>query len=232
MNPGGGRRRPAGAALVLVVLVVTSTACSAGKPEVSASPSASPVYSADRICAGLFPGEGGKALERVLGSTQFKVRDEEDNPDVQAAAQQLEDAYRAGAAIRDMSHPRCEVAAQPGKPHVRRLIVDFVPLSRHIQKSEDFLGPDDKGVRVSAGVKHVSLGFDCVSSRAASTEEIPLRISVQLTEQGTRKGDAVLAQDYRAITHGAALAVAEELGCVNDGGLPARAAGLPERDAG
>lgn len=48
--------------------------------------------------------------------------------------------------------------------------------------------------------KQVWLGFDCVSSRA----------------------DAVLAQDYRTITHGAALAVAEELGCVNDGGCPWR----------
>ncbi|MGW7139456.1 hypothetical protein [Streptomyces xanthophaeus] len=42
----------------------------------------------------------------------------------------------------------------------------------------------------------------------------------------------MLAQDYLVITHGAALAVAEELGCVNDGGLPVGAAGLPERDAG
>ncbi|MEU9103803.1 hypothetical protein AB0D54_05470 [Streptomyces xanthophaeus] len=189
--------------------------------------------SVGELCAGLLLGEGANAVERVLESSRFVVKNEKDNPDIRTTAQALEDAYRAGENIREVRQPSCRVSQEPSGTIGQGLRLSFAPLSRHIRKWEDFLGPNDKGVRVEAQDKHLWLGFDCVSSRAGSTQEIPLRISVHFLEHwANSKGSAVLAQDYRTITHGAALAVAKELGCVNDGGLPAQAAGLPEPDAG
>ncbi|MFF4643686.1 hypothetical protein [Streptomyces sp. NPDC001389] len=87
----------------------------------------------------------------------------------------------------------------------------------------------DRGVRVSTRErKVVYLDYDCVSPRVGSTPEVPLRIRLLFQERwAASKGEAVLRPDYLAIAHSAALAVAKELRCVDDGGLPARAEDLP-----
>ncbi|MEU9377380.1 hypothetical protein AB0D94_26920 [Streptomyces sp. NPDC048255] len=105
----------------------------------------------------------------------------------------------------------------------------FTAYSKHAALPADLPGVGAGDAHLSVRRKDVDLTFDCVSSRVGSTQDIPLQITVAFQARtGESEGEAVPAQDYRAVTHSAALAVAKELGCVNDGGLPADAAGLPE----
>ncbi|MFJ8211844.1 hypothetical protein [Streptomyces sp. NPDC096033] len=181
--------------------------------------------SADRACAGLFPGDGGKALERVLESTEFQLRNEKWNPDVRAVARVMEDAYRSGDRIREMPQSTCEVWGLDKELHIPSAIVRFTASSKRDGLSE----AGDHGVQASvAERKVVYLDYDCVSPRVGSTPDVPLRIKILFHERWQEsKGETILRPDYLAVTHSAALAVAKELQCVDDGGLPARASELP-----
>ncbi|MFE2851658.1 hypothetical protein ACFXJO_11045 [Streptomyces lavendulae] len=201
--------------------------CSAGEAEPSA-PSAPHELSVGQVCPGLFPGDGGGALERVLESTAFLLRDEGKNPGVQAVAQAMEDAYRSGAKIRDMPQPVCRISGAPLRSRYPTAQLMFTAYSKHAGDPVDFPGVSDSGLRVSTDGKRVYFSYDCVSPRVGSTSDIPLRIRILFHEQWQgSKGATALAQDYLAVTHSAALAVAKALGCVDDGGLPARAQELP-----
>ncbi|MGW2681175.1 hypothetical protein [Streptomyces sp. NPDC001436] len=179
---------------------------------------------ADHVCAGLFPGDGGRALERVLESKEFLLRNEKRDPDVRAVAQVMENAYRSGDKIRQMPQSTCEVAASGGDRYIPSAMVRFTASSKR-----DAFDLGGRGVQVSTRQrKLVYLEYDCVSPRVGSTPDIPLRVRVLFQEQWQEsKGEDVLRPDYLAITHSAALAVAKELRCVDDGGLPVRAVDLP-----
>jgi hypothetical protein len=206
---------------------MVAVGCSAEEPE--PSPQAVPQQlSIGQVCAGLFRGEGAEALERLLESTTFLLRDEDRNPDVRAVAKVMEDAYRAGAKIRDMPQSVCKISGAPqdSRFHTARLM--FTAYSKHAGDPADFPGVSDSGVRVSTEGKWVYLSYDCVSRRVGSTPDIPLRIKLLFQDQWEgSKGAAALGPDYLAATHSAALAVAKELGCLNNAGLPERAAELP-----
>ncbi|MEV7544037.1 hypothetical protein [Streptomyces sp. NPDC089915] len=181
--------------------------------------------SVDRVCAGLFAAEGGKALERVLESTKFRIMDDTRDPDVRTVSQAMENAYRSGNRIRQMPQSTCEISGSDGGGHVPTAMVRFTASS----KRDDFLSGNDRGVRVSTRErKIVYLEYDCVSPRVGSTQDIPLRIRLLFQDRWqASKGDPTLRPDYLTATHSAALAVAKELRCVDDGGLPARAEDLP-----
>ncbi|MFF4494006.1 hypothetical protein [Streptomyces sp. NPDC001546] len=180
---------------------------------------------ADQVCAGLFPGDGGRALERVLESKEFLLRNEKWNPDVRSVAQVMENAYRSGGRIRQMPQSSCEVSGAGGVSHIPTALVRFTASS----KWDDSSAASDHGVWVSTREsKVVYLAYDCVSPRVGSAVDAPLRVNIMFQEQWQEsKGEDVLRPDYLAITHSAALAVAKELRCVDDGGLPARAVDLP-----
>ncbi|MFE2149642.1 hypothetical protein ACFXAO_06410 [Streptomyces lavendulae] len=228
MNGGRIRRPLAGPSVWVAALGVAAAGCSSGEAEPPTRISAPQTFSADRVCGGLFAGEGGKALERILESTNFRFLDEKANRDLSSIAQTMEDAYRSGKRIRDMPQPVCEVAGPDKERHIPTVRLMFTAYSKHAGDPVDFPGVSDSGVRVSADGKRVYFSYDCVSPRVGSTADIPLRIKILFHEQWDEsKGATALAQDYLAVTHSAALAVAEALGCVDDGGLPARAQELP-----
>ncbi|MFF4370441.1 hypothetical protein [Streptomyces sp. NPDC001594] len=184
---------------------------------------------ADQACAGLFAGDGGEALGRVLESTEFQLRNEKWNPDARAVAQVMEDAYRSGERINEMPQAVCEVSGSDKGQYVPTLSVQFTAYSRYAGDPADFPGVSDRGVRVAfRRQKFVYVSYDCVSPRVGSTPEVPLRIKLLLHEEWSgSKGEDVLRPDYLTVTLSAALAVAKELQCVDDGGLPARAGDLP-----
>ncbi|MEU4951309.1 hypothetical protein [Streptomyces lavendulae] len=211
----------------LAMFAMLAVGCSAGEAEPSAQ-AAPQELSIGQVCPGLFPGDGGGALERVLESTAFLLRDEGKNPGVQEVAQAMEDAYRAGAKIRDMPQPVCVISGAPPRSHFPTAQLMFTAYSKHAGDPVDFPGVSDSGVRVSTDGKRVYFSYDCVSPRVGATPDIPLRIRILFHEQWDEsKGATALGQDYLAVTHSAALAVAKALGCVDDGGLPARAQELP-----
>ncbi|MEW2138991.1 hypothetical protein AB0892_20765 [Streptomyces sp. NPDC005409] len=214
-------------AVVLALFGTTVVGCSGGDSQESAQPAPLPRLPVSHVCPGLFEGEGEKALERVLASTQFQIRHEEKNPDVRVVAQAMEDAYQAGKEIRDMPQPVCEMSGRPTETGLATARMMFTAYSKHAGDPADFPGVSDSGVRVAMEQKRVYLSYDCVSSRVGSTQEIPLRIKLLFQERwDASKGEDVLRPDYLTITHSAALAVAKELRCANDGGLPARAVDL------
>ncbi|MEU9145183.1 hypothetical protein [Streptomyces sp. NPDC048349] len=230
MNRFRTPRLLAGPAVGLVVLGAAAAGCSADERD-QPPPAATPqVLSVADVCAGLFSDEGGKGVERVLESTRFLVRAEERNPDVRAVAKAMEDAYRSGRNIQNMPQPVCEAAGETkDSGFIPSLRIMFTAYSKHAGEPPDFPGVSDSGVKVSTRQKANQLAFDCVSSRVGSTQDVPLRIRVDFQERWDEsKGAAALSRDYMAVTHSAALAVAKELGCANDGGLPARADGLPQ----
>ncbi|MEU3408738.1 hypothetical protein ABZ766_32985 [Streptomyces sp. NPDC006670] len=212
----------------LVFFPVALAGCSGEEPEQPAPVPTVKRMSVDQACAGLFPGDGGKALERVLESTEFLLRNEKWSPDVRAVAQVMENAYRSGDRIRNMPQSTCEVSGVEKERHTPSAIVRFTASS----KWDDSSAGSDRGVWVSTRErKVVDLAYDCVSPRVGSTPEAPLRVGLLFQDrwQGS-KGEDVLRPDYLTVTHSAALAVARELQCVDDGGLPARAGDLPPPD--
>ncbi|MEU4731370.1 hypothetical protein [Streptomyces sp. NPDC023588] len=216
-------------AVALALFGTTVVGCSAGDSQESAQPTPLPRLPVSHVCPGLFEGEGGKALERVLASTQFQIRHEEKNPDVRVVAQVMEEAYQAGKKIRDMPQPVCEMSGRPTETGLATARMMFTAYSKHAADPADLPGVGARDVRVSTRNKEVGLTFDCVSSRVGSTQDVPLQITLDFQERwDASKGEGVLKPDYLAITHSAALAVAKELGCANDGGLPARAIDLPK----
>ncbi|MER6216413.1 hypothetical protein ABT213_20455 [Streptomyces sp. NPDC001674] len=208
----------------MILFVTATVACSGGTSERPAPVPTVTRVAADQVCVGLFPGDGGRALERVLESKEFLLRNEKWNPDVRAVAQVMENAYRSGDRIRQMPQSSCEVSGAGGENHIPTALVRFTASSKH-----DHFELGEHGVQVSTRErKVVYLDYDCVSPRVGSTPDIPLRVNVLFQEQWPEsKGEDVLRPDYLAITHSAALAVAKELRCVDDGGLPVRAVDLP-----
>ncbi|MGW1639694.1 hypothetical protein [Streptomyces lavendulae] len=202
--------------------------CSAAEPEPVTPPTTGPPLSVSQVCAGLFTDDGGKALERILESTEFQIRDEKGNPEAGAVARAMEDAYRSGAKIHDAPQPVCRIVGT-GKDGYRPMAhVMFTAYSKYDADPADLPGASARGPRVRTQGKSVDVTFDCVSVRVGSTSDVPLQVTVAFQEQWQgSKGATALAQDYLAVTHSAALAVAEALGCVDDGGLPARAQELP-----
>lgn len=213
----------------LALIGMAAVGCSSGPPEPAVRDVEPVRLSTAQVCAGLFPAEGGRALERALESTTFLLRDEKMNPTVGAVAQAMEDAYRSGAKIRDMPTRTCQISGVPTNSYFHTARVRFTAYSFHAGEPADLPGVSDRGVRVSTRRhKIVYLDYDCVSFRIGSTQDVPLRIKLMFQEQwDASKGDEALRPDYLTATHSAALAVAKELRCVDDGGLPARAADLP-----
>ncbi|MFJ1868867.1 hypothetical protein ACIOD1_30205 [Streptomyces sp. NPDC088097] len=228
MNGRRVRNLTVSPALGLLVLGGALTGCSTGEAEPPVLASAPTKVDVGRVCAGLLEGEGGEALKRVLESEDFRIRDEGKNPDVRAVAQAMADAYRSGGKIRDMPVPICEAVGSPKEAHTPTVRISFSAYSKLAGDPPDSPGAGDSGVRVAVEPKQFLLAYDCVSVRVGSTPELPLRIRLRFQERWDEsKGEAVLRPDYAAVTHSAALAVAKGLGCVDGGGLPDRADGLP-----
>ncbi|MFD3720243.1 hypothetical protein [Streptomyces sp. NPDC058674] len=218
-----------GPAVTLVVLGTVAAGCSTGgseQPAPAAEPQKVPVA---QVCTGLFPAAGGEALERVLGSTEFRIRDAQKNPGVRAVAQAMEDAYRAGARVRDMPEATCEVAGEPKGSRFATARVRFTAFSKNAADPADLPGVGARDPRVWTESKQLYLTYDCVSPRVGSTQAVPLQIRVLVHAQGGgNEGEAGPGQDQLTVIHSAALSVARDLGCANNAGLPEQAQNLPK----
>ncbi|MGW6844742.1 hypothetical protein [Streptomyces sp. NPDC054958] len=150
------------------------------------------------------------------------VRDERQAVGVAAMGKALEAAYRAGPKVRDAAVPSCTVTGQVGggdRVGEIRLTADSAEAGP--------LRPDQAGVRALPGGTESGVSFDCVSTRVGSSTEVPLRITGVFANRWQKiAGDKGLADEYLVVAHSAALAVSRELGCANNGGLPATAGEL------
>ncbi|MFD3680965.1 hypothetical protein [Streptomyces sp. NPDC058613] len=213
----------------LAVFGLGAAGCVALPREADEGPVAAPprTVSVAEICGGtLFSADAGRALERVLSSTEFRISKPEDDRSAAELSKALEDAYRSGAEVRNMPSGVCEIKGTSTGESKRAPTASMrvTAGSGHAPLPDYMPGANRTGVIVHRGVTDHTVGFDCVSARVGSTSEIPLRVTARF--DGRRAYDARDAAssgaDQLALVHSAARSVAGELGCENAGGLPDR----------
>ncbi|MEV0414862.1 hypothetical protein AB0I68_29615 [Streptomyces sp. NPDC050448] len=208
----------------LAVLVTLVAGCTTSDPEFKASPSVkSPEVDLTKACPGLITDAAGEALKDVLQSSHL-VNDDAQAVGVTAMGKALEEFYRAGPKAGEFAAPACTVTGTVGRGK-RVGEIRLAAASRNAGAP----GADQTAVRVTRADKERGVAFDCVSTRVGSTRDMPLRITAFYKDryQGSR-GDGVLGEDYLVLAHSGAVAIAKELGCENNGGLPEGASALPK----
>lgn len=213
-----------------LLLACVAVGCDSRQPE--RRPHPAPVYLvAEDACRGLFVGEGARALERLLASNRFVLREAEAGAGAQDVSRVMESAYRSGPAISDSPQPECRVSGQVKGSGIEArqpsASLMFTGFSRHADPDGYLMEPGPVPHMWDSGT---SLNFDCVSGRLGSTEKVPLRVAVSLSDHAStrlgRAGTEAVAADYRAILHSAATAVSRGLGCEGGAGLPEGPEGL------
>ncbi|MGW5398993.1 hypothetical protein [Streptomyces sp. NPDC003952] len=217
----------------LIMLGVMASGCGSPEPE---EPVREPrAVSAAGVCGGtLLPASAGPSLERVLESSKFVVRDEDEDVSTAESAKMMEDAYRSGKDVRDKPTADCKIFGEERlvgdyERYVSAL-VRFKAFSKKAWSSGAGGETYDKGVLVTGAKRQRSIEFDCVSARVGSTVDIPLRITVTFMNQfpeGAVDDEAALVKDYLLLAHAAGLSMSKELGCADNGGLPDRPDDLP-----
>ncbi|MGT2528639.1 hypothetical protein ACU4GG_17000 [Streptomyces nojiriensis] len=210
-------------ALAVAVAVAVVAGCTTSDPETKASRSVKPPEVAlTEACPGLISDAAGEALKDVLQSS-YLVNDDAQAVGVKAMGKALEEAHRGAPSGQAAAVPACTVTGSVGRGHrtgeIRLAAESLKPGAS---------GSDRTGVRVTGADKERGVAFGCVSPRVGSTREMPLRITASYKDRfQDSKGDAVLGQAYLVLAHSAALAVAKELGCETNGGLPDGVSALP-----
>ncbi|MFB6616436.1 hypothetical protein ACFCV9_19875 [Streptomyces sp. NPDC056367] len=177
-------------------------------------------------CPGLITDTAGEALRAVLQSSHLLNNDAQ-TVGAAAMGRALEQAYRQGLKGREPAGPVCNVTGIVGGGQRAGEIGVTAPGLK-----DGAPGAEQTGVRVTRADKERSVTFDCVSTRVGSTRDAPLRITGFFKDQfHDSEGDAVLGEDYLVLAHSAAFAIAKELGCEKNGGLPDGALALPRPDS-
>ncbi|NEC22535.1 hypothetical protein [Streptomyces parvus] len=195
-----------------LLLAVCATAC-ASDPEPQ-----SPYVNAAEVCDGVFAGDLEKTVEAVTGAKSFERRA---SGGMDKLVKQIEKGYASG---RSWS-PReelCEMAAKGSSSD------EESTLAFHIYAPQDVNYPGNPegakrfslGKEAVANVRSAGIYFECVSPRLDGSKNRPARIYGGLSKAHDR-GDALENLiDNLQIIHSASLAVAEELECEGDAGLP------------
>lgn len=197
---------------VLAVLF-GGAACSTDEP--------SPV-GADKVCDGLFSGRMEKTVESVIGATSF-LRPVS-NSGMERISDDLKKAYERGRSW-SVGAELCWIRPSGDGPS------DSVSLDFSMYAPDDLDGPGKSsrglyyavGKHSVAGPADAALYFECTSPRFKGSVKYPLRIVGRFGQlkKHVRNTPEALG-DNLSIIHAASLAVAKNLECKNDGGLPKR----------
>lgn len=202
-------------ALALLVFSVATSACS-GKDDDRLQ-----TASADKVCDGAFryaPGD----LEKLAGGDKDYPDDDGDYLDTSVELVRKTQAEKAADSIGlassgcDVSAPGHEVTVDTDYYHPDDL-VDKITLQGGVSYN--------MGSYATAGYWNALLYFQCVSPELEDSREVPARIQISLShrlrgEEETAARGRGLRDTNMKVAHSAALSVARELECENDGGLP------------
>ncbi|MFD7084915.1 hypothetical protein [Streptomyces sp. NPDC059918] len=218
------RLAPTTRVAALAVLVTLAAGCTTSDPEPKTSLSVKPPeVDPTQACPGLITDAAGKALTKVLQSAHL-VNDDAQTIGAATMGKSLEEFYRAGPKTGEFAGPACTVTGIVGSG--KR--VGEIRLAAK-GGNADAAGADQTGVRVTRAERERGVSFDCVSNRVGSTHGMPLRITTFYVDRyPSSGGDALLGESYLVVAHSAAVAMAEELGCENNGGLPEGSSSLPK----
>ncbi|MET9465740.1 hypothetical protein ABZY44_13220 [Streptomyces sp. NPDC006544] len=178
---------------------------------------------AGEVCGGELLNAGAvRALELLTGAQEFDPRGK-GSEDVAAVAEHLAGGYAAIASSR--GGRVCE-AVPSDTANKRRVSVSFElqsELMRTGEQSESGKGSYweyDLGRNALAHSWQAFLFFDCASPRLAGPDKaVPVTAKVYVTA-GSEGDEPALRGANLALAHSAALAMGEELGCKDNGGLP------------
>ncbi|MEV6165984.1 hypothetical protein AB0L71_29545 [Streptomyces sp. NPDC052052] len=174
---------------------------------------------AEEVCDGLFEGPLAKTIESVTGATSFAWT----NPDrMDRVVDALEAGYESGHRWSG-GGTLCTLSPEGGVRADRAGIAFSMYAPQDVG---DLRVPTDgrlytMGKQSEATPTSAALYFECVSTRFKGSKERPMRI---LGNFGRPKDRGQNASDPRevnlTVVHAASLALAKELGCENNGGLP------------
>ncbi|MEI7034962.1 hypothetical protein [Streptomyces pratensis] len=211
---GEARYRRALTAALVVTIGVGGVACG------SDSDSQSPHVDASQVCDGIFAGRLENTLQAVAGGTLFGRRSADS---VERVIQKIKEGYASDRSWLT-SQKLCEITVEGESPR------DATVISFSIYAPQDVGDPGDPegtlrfplGKEAVARTRSAGLYFECVSPQVEGSKDRPVRIRGGLGYAEDR-GDAV--QNLVAnltVLHAASIAVARELECEEDGGLPER----------
>ncbi len=177
------------------------------------------VVAGTELCGGnAVSSDAAKALKVITGSSRFEASGEEYT--VKQAAADVVGAYPRTTMFEDA----CRVYTPLGTPDFELRItwdlVDQAPTSTAdpdytvLKMGEETLTAPDKAI----------ITFACQSNKLGNSDDVHIAIGVR--RGGMPKppeGDVEELKDaYATVAHSFALAMAKELGCKNNGGLPAK----------
>ncbi|MBT2480985.1 hypothetical protein [Streptomyces sp. ISL-94] len=187
-------------------------------------PSGPAELSAAEVCPGGMLGpDAVRGLEKVTEATVFAPPENGENPGVTWVAGVLARGYaKAGGSLGGQA---CRATPLDEKNR-RKVSVTFEiqsELQRTGENSESGKGhywEYDLGRNALAISRQAQLFFDCASSKLAGPDKaVPVAASVSVAN-GSEANELELREANLAIVHSAALAMAKELGCKDNGGLP------------
>lgn len=202
--------------VLMAALVVTA---GFGGAACGSDPEPEPSFvGAAEVCQGVFPDRMEKTVEAVTGATSFERRA---GGGMARVIEKIKEGY-ASDRTWSTSEKLCQISAKGVSSRER------TSLSFSIYAPQDVGDPrNPDGVRLFplgkeavAGARSAGLYFECVSPRLEGSERVPARIRGGLGKAHDR-GDAV--SDLVAnltVLHAGSLAVAKELECEGNGGLP------------
>lgn len=210
----------AGTVCMALALALGATACGgnsgdSGKREFVA---------AEELCEGAFPPAAARALETVTGEKQFNQNSTGEG--VSGTAEALSEEFRSyygadGSPWDDHDFCRVHTEKSASRPDVwiSFEILDSDRLDGDADTSPEF-DVYPMGRTALSGERRALVFFECASSGMNSEESPALIMAVmhmwEAAVQGRKAKEANMT-----VLHSAALAVARELKCEDDGGLPA-----------
>ncbi|MFE6700809.1 hypothetical protein [Streptomyces sp. NPDC057718] len=173
--------------------------------------------SAAEVCDGVFAGQLEKTVQFVAGGKSFERR----TSGIGVVIDNIKEGRTSGRSWLT-SQELCEISVKE-KPSRDAIVISFSGYAS--EDVGDLRNPEGTrrfslGREAVANTRSAGLFFECVSPQLEGSERSPARIRGGLGYAPDR-GDAVdeLVTNL-AILHAASLAVAEELECEGDGGLP------------
>ncbi|MFD9422799.1 MULTISPECIES: hypothetical protein [unclassified Streptomyces] len=197
---------------LLLVVGASAVACGAeGRPE-------PPYVGAGEVCGGVFAGPLEETVESVVGAASF---DRSDTKGMDRVVEALRDGHASGRSWSSRKE-LCEMSPEGVNPrNVARISFwNYAP--------RDVGDPNlDSGGRLfavgkeaTAGRASASLYFECSSPLLKGSRERPARIAGALGAGKDRGAEVEYLAANLTVLHAASLAVAKELECENNAGLP------------
>ncbi|MFF4474016.1 hypothetical protein ACFYZ3_31250 [Streptomyces sp. NPDC001599] len=217
-------RRPVRGGLLSVAvagsLLLGATGCG-GEGDEEGVPDDYKVVAGTQLCGGsAVSADAAKALKVITGSSRFEASGDEYS--IEQAATLLATMYNTP---HDRGGDICRIYTPLDTP-------DFDLRVTWSQVDPDAKGsPASKftelkmGERTLAAADKADIQFGCKSGKVAGTGEVAhLEVGVEHWAMPTEPEDNVraLKEAYATVAHSFALAMAKELGCKNNGGLPAK----------